>query len=126
MLSGTGTFTYASGASYTGSFVAGKYHGEGQYKWPNGTTYTGGFFEGVIHGEGTYTDEDNRQWQGHFHNGTVRALSLAAAAPRPPAAPLATHHRRIASRGIELLRRLTTPRTWWCALQGPGLQAILS
>ena len=85
MLSGTGTFTYASGASYTGSFVAGKYHGEGQYKWPNGTTYTGGFFEGVIHGEGTYTDEDNRQWQGHFHNGTVRApppLSPPLARPR--------------------------------------------
>ena len=74
VLNGKGTFTYASGSSYTGSFVAGKYHGEGKYEWPNGTHYIGSWQEGVMHGDGTYTDVDGREWSGHFFNGTGPGL----------------------------------------------------
>jgi hypothetical protein len=38
-MSGTGRFTFASGAVYEGGFVAGTYGGEGTYTWPDGWRY---------------------------------------------------------------------------------------
>lgn len=63
-MSGTGTFTFASGACYNGDFKQNKFEGKGVYQWPSGESYDGEFLESCMHGKGTYKDGCGRQWSG--------------------------------------------------------------
>ncbi len=39
VVTGTGKFSYPSGASYEGQWVNGLYNGQGKYSWPDGRHY---------------------------------------------------------------------------------------
>ena len=48
MRNGQGTYTFANGERYVGSFRDNQLSGEGTYTWPSGKTYTGRFENGKI------------------------------------------------------------------------------
>lgn len=78
-MSGDAHVTFASGASYVGTVLDGKFDGKGTYKWPDGSVYVGQWRFNRVHGEGTYTDPDGQSWTGRFYNGTGPGLQLRAA-----------------------------------------------
>ena len=66
---------FASGATYEGCVVEGKFDGRGRYIWPDGKTqYVGQWRANRMHGEGTYTDSNGTVWSGRFYNGTGPGL----------------------------------------------------
>lgn len=52
---GTGTYTWSTGETYSGSWSNDKFSGEGKLTWPNLGTYEGFFENGKRQGEGTFT-----------------------------------------------------------------------
>ena len=48
-----GTFSWPSGAEYTGEFCSGKRNGCGKQTWPEGSSYEGEFVDDMRHGFGT-------------------------------------------------------------------------
>ena len=66
---GEGTWIYANGDKYTGSFYAGKKEGEGIYTYSNGDKYVGDFEDGKQNGEGTYTYANGDIYVGEWNDG---------------------------------------------------------
>jgi hypothetical protein len=63
---GKGTFNYASGGKYVGSFKYGKKHFEGTMTWANGAKYVGNWNQGKKHWDGTMTDSLGNVYVGEF------------------------------------------------------------
>lgn len=60
--SGRGTFVFgATGASYTGEWKLGSYHGMGRTVDETGCVYEGSFFHGLAHGHGTQYNAQGRK-----------------------------------------------------------------
>ena len=68
-LTGEGTATFYSGATYTGTFYQSAFNGRGKYAWPDGTHYVGQWRHNRMHGEGVYVDAQGRRWNGRFYDG---------------------------------------------------------
>ena len=79
VMHGEASVTFASGASYIGTVVDGKFDGRGTYKWPDGSLYVGQWRFNRVHGEGVYTDAEGVCWKGRFYNGTGPGLQHKAA-----------------------------------------------
>lgn len=102
-LNGRGKLLWSDGASYTGHFESGKFHGNGCYKdarnnkfvgrWKrgyrdgpgkeydrDGGSYSGGFRKGRRHGYGRYTDFEGRLYTGGWERGmrSGRGIQLSA------------------------------------------------
>lgn len=65
-LTGTGTYTWENGDSYTGDWVDGVASGSGEYHWANGDIYSGEFSNGLPNGQGTATFLDGQTYTGTF------------------------------------------------------------
>jgi hypothetical protein len=96
-MNGDAQVTFASGATYVGGVIDGRFDGRGVYKWPDSSSYDGQWRFNRPHGEGTFTDSDGQLWKGRFYNGTgpglqhrAAELATAAVAARYAAAPTAT------------------------------------
>jgi hypothetical protein len=59
----------ADGASYTGSFSQGRFHGHGHLWYPDCASFEGSFENGVRTGEGTMRFPDGSTYVGHFDMG---------------------------------------------------------
>mmetsp|Transcript_19534 Transcript_19534/g.23743 ORF Transcript_19534/g.23743 Transcript_19534/m.23743 type:complete len:93 (+) Transcript_19534:76-354(+) len=70
-MEGEGTYTFSSGAVYSGSFKNNCFDGFGEYVWPDGAIYSGGWYANKMHGVGTYVAEGT-SWQGDFLNGKFK------------------------------------------------------
>jgi hypothetical protein len=68
-MEGKGVQTFASGATFSGDFVANQYSGEGVYTWADSCRYEGGWKESKMHGFGCYVDAEGVRFQGQFFNG---------------------------------------------------------
>lgn len=63
------TYTYKSGAIYTGEWQGGFRHGFGKMRWQDGTLYEGFWNLGSAEGEGKLTYTNGNYMKGHFrHN----------------------------------------------------------
>lgn len=58
-----------NGATYTGQFLDGKYHGLGVYVWPTGKKFVGRWEQGVKNGHGLYTWPSGKKYDGEYKNG---------------------------------------------------------
>ncbi len=75
-LNGRGTYAYADGSRYEGSFLSGQPHGQGVFYYPNGDKYIGQFSYGLPHGKGRRQYASGRQLEGQwFEGGFVRPPS---------------------------------------------------
>ena len=63
-----GTYKNTNGATYTGEFSDGLFHGEGIYTTSNGNVYVGEFQNNNYHGNGVYTYKDGTVYTGEFVN----------------------------------------------------------
>ncbi|WP_295937163.1 hypothetical protein [uncultured Alistipes sp.] len=63
-----GTFTYKSGAKYTGPFLDRKRHGFGQMWFVSGAIYIGYWLNDLRHGAGTHIATDGSIISGVFYN----------------------------------------------------------
>ena len=70
-LNGTGTFDYANGDRYSGSFLGGRKHGQGEYRYANGAVYEGEFQNGAAVGQGTINYPDGSRYVGRVENGRM-------------------------------------------------------
>uniref|UniRef100_A0A8C9KS60 MORN repeat-containing protein 2 n=4 Tax=Felidae TaxID=9681 RepID=A0A8C9KS60_PANTA len=52
------------------------FHGLGTYTFPTGAKYTGNFNENRVEGEGQYTDVQGLEWCGNFHFTAAPGLRL--------------------------------------------------
>ena len=81
---GQGTKTWAGGpdggATYTGQWQYGEYHGEGTMKHEDGATYTGQFKEGSKHGKGTWK-HGSESYEGQWENGSYHGKGKLATHP---------------------------------------------
>jgi len=68
-MNGSGTYTFATGATYEGNFKENRFSGKGIYTWADGSTYDGEWRENKMHGNGIYTDKEGVKWEGKFFNG---------------------------------------------------------
>ena len=67
---GLGTYKWASGVTYEGSWKNGKKHGYGTQTYPSGDRYEGGWKDGQMHGYGEHTKvNQGRTYQGGFATG---------------------------------------------------------
>jgi hypothetical protein len=60
---------WSNGATYTGQFFEGKYHGLGVYVWPSGKKFVGRWEHGVKNGHGLYTWPNGKKYDGEYKNG---------------------------------------------------------
>lgn len=66
------TITYDDGSVYEGEVSEdGLQHGQGTYKWANGDSYVGSWANGEQHGYGTYTWADGTIYAGNWVNGEM-------------------------------------------------------
>jgi|TARA_B100000749_G_scaffold8990_1_gene7407 hypothetical protein len=63
---GEGTFTWASGNVYDGSWVSGKRQGSGTFTWASGTRYVGDWHQDRQHGEGWMVWANGTQYSGQW------------------------------------------------------------
>ena len=69
MRHGQGSYTYASGDTYTGAFKDGEFNGQGTKTAKDGTVrYTGEWKDGLYNGQGTMTD-GGKSFTGEWKNG---------------------------------------------------------
>jgi hypothetical protein len=68
---GDGTFTWVSGARYTGEWVANKPQGKGTFVWPDGGRWEGRFIDGRQQGVGTYFVPDGTRFVAAWSEGTL-------------------------------------------------------
>jgi hypothetical protein len=74
---GPGTYTWANGVKYQGSWKEGRKHGYGLQTYPNGDKYDGGWKDGQWHGYGEYTKQDQgRKYHGGFANGQEHGYAV--------------------------------------------------
>jgi hypothetical protein len=74
---GHGTYTWANGVKYEGSWKEGRKHGYGCQTYPNGDKYDGGWKDGQWHGYGEYTRQDQgRKYLGGFANGQEHGFAV--------------------------------------------------
>ena len=74
---GPGTYTWASGVKYEGSWKHGKKHGYGVQTYPSGDRYDGGWKDGQWHGYGELTrPEQGRTYQGGFVAGQEHGYAI--------------------------------------------------
>ncbi len=66
---GEGTYTFADGEVYTGTFVNGQPQGHGHSVSPEGVIYDGQWADGVEHGHGRLTLPDGGVYEGDFLDG---------------------------------------------------------
>lgn len=66
---GTGTYAYAEGSRYEGSFVNNKCQGQGVFYYPDGSIYKGAFYENFPHGIGTLMQQDKIVSEGNWEQG---------------------------------------------------------
>ena len=68
--SGVGTFVFADGSVYSGSFLSGLANGEGAYTTAGGdTVYAGSFKDGLFDGSGLYVSPEGWSYEGGFKEG---------------------------------------------------------
>ena len=70
------SYTYASGALYSGSWLGGFRHGEGTCSWPDGSIYSGNWSYGFPFGLGTFAYKDSETYQGPWINPYAHGKSL--------------------------------------------------
>lgn len=63
---GKGTYLFADGSKYTGTFLGGQPHGKGQYNLPDGSIYFGEMYNGSMHGIGKLTNRNGDVFIGDF------------------------------------------------------------
>ena len=74
---GPGTYMWANGVRYEGSWKQGRKHGYGVQTYPNGDKYDGGWKEGQWHGYGELTRrEQGRKYQGGFAAGQEHGYAV--------------------------------------------------
>lgn len=74
---GPGTYTWASGVKYDGSWRHGKKHGYGMQSYPSGDRYDGGWKDGQWHGYGELIRPSlNRVYQGGFVAGQEHGFAI--------------------------------------------------
>jgi len=73
---GTGTYIWACGKKYTGTFVSGVPSGEGIMSYPQGWEYNGQFLNGEFNGYGTFTWSANHYYEGEFKNGKMTGAGV--------------------------------------------------
>ena len=66
--SGQGTYIFANGDKYVGSFKDGKITGQGAYNYSNRTRYVGSFKDNKRNGQGTYTFANGDVKEGIWEN----------------------------------------------------------
>jgi hypothetical protein len=69
--SGTGTFIFNSGATYTGQFIKGKIQGKGRCEFTNGNIYYGEWHDQFIEGVGTMKYNNGDVYIGQFIKGRI-------------------------------------------------------
>jgi hypothetical protein len=69
MKHGKGKFVSVEHGSYEGEFYNDKAHGAGKFTFPDGTVYEGPFKSGEMHGQGIETDPFGNVFRGEFENG---------------------------------------------------------
>jgi hypothetical protein len=60
---------WSNGATYTGQFLDGKYHGLGVYVWPSGKKFVGRWSNGVKNGHGLYSWPNGKKYDGEYKIG---------------------------------------------------------
>lgn len=60
---------WSNGATYTGQFFEGKYHGLGVYVWPSGKKFVGRWENGVKNGHGLYSWPNGKKYDGEYKQG---------------------------------------------------------
>src|SRR5437667_11268524 len=74
---GPGTYTWASGVKYDGSWKHGRKHGYGVQTYPSGDRYDGGWKDGQWHGYGELTRPGlGRTYQGGFVAGQEQGYAI--------------------------------------------------
>lgn len=63
---GQGTVQYPDGSVFQGSFVSGFREGRGRFQWADGEVYDGEFSHDLRSGVGVYTWPDGRRYEGTF------------------------------------------------------------
>ncbi|MCB0626222.1 MAG: caspase family protein [Saprospiraceae bacterium] len=76
---GQGTFAYADGSKYEGTFHQGKPNGQGTFVHIDGEKYVGGFRNGFRHGKGQLIQPDGKKIAGAWQNGEYVGESQVAA-----------------------------------------------
>lgn len=66
---GEGSFAYADGSKYEGTFRDGKIDGQGTWVYPSGEKYVGGFKENFMHGSGVLYQKAGKKLVGEWVEG---------------------------------------------------------
>ena len=66
---GQGRVKWSNGATYTGHFLEGKYHGLGVYVYPSGKKFVGRWENGLKSGHGIYTWPNGKKYDGEYKDG---------------------------------------------------------
>ena len=83
---GEGTFTWASGNVYEGSWASGKRQGSGTFTWASGTRYVGDWHQDKQHGEGWMVWANGTQYSGQWvygHKEGHGTLTIVSATDPP-------------------------------------------
>jgi len=75
---GTGTYIWACGKKYTGSFASGVPAGTGTMTYPQGWTYEGDFVNGLFDGFGKFTWSEHHYYEGEFKAGHMTGNGVYA------------------------------------------------
>ena len=62
------SYTYKTGAVYTGEWKGGMRHGNGTMKWPDGAKYSGSWLFNAAAGQGNFTHADGDTYTGSWVN----------------------------------------------------------
>ena len=73
---------FTSGETYSGQFVANRFHGYGIYQFKNGNRYEGYWKEGKPHGEGSLYKPDEETVVGIWTDGNLQQQEGAREEPR--------------------------------------------
>merc|ERR1712048_1513540 len=73
---------WLDGATYTGSFIDGKRHGEGCLQWANGRMYRGQWLRGLQHGSGVMMLKDGKEQRSEWRYGKAILESKGKALPK--------------------------------------------
>ncbi|MEF3303676.1 MORN repeat-containing protein [Paenibacillus sp. GYB003] len=66
---GRGTYVWADGTTYEGTWVNDLEHGSGEKRYANGDSYSGEWREGTFHGNGVYVWADGTRYEGGWDGG---------------------------------------------------------
>lgn len=74
---GQGTYVYADGSTYTGTFRQGKRHGNGEFRSSANETYTGEFQNNYFHGKGKLVQASGKMLDGIWEQGEFQGIASA-------------------------------------------------